>query len=71
VSGTSTKSTKCVGPPEFKLAPPYLDTDAQNRPIRGLLYLPVTANSTDERRTDDQGPTAAIGDQALDLLLLS
>jgi hypothetical protein len=29
----------------------------------------VTANPTDKRRTDDQGPTAATCDQALDLLL--
>jgi hypothetical protein len=29
----------------------------------------VTAKFTDKRRTDDQGPTTTIGDQAFDLLL--
>jgi hypothetical protein len=29
----------------------------------------MTAELTDERRTDDQGLTAVTGDQALDLLL--
>jgi hypothetical protein len=30
----------------------------------------MTANLTDKSRTDDQGLIAAVGDQALDLLLL-
>jgi hypothetical protein len=30
----------------------------------------MTAELTDERRTNDQGLTAGIGDQACDLLLL-
>jgi hypothetical protein len=35
----------------------------------GTQCRPVTANSTDERRTDDQGPAAKIGCRACDLLL--
>jgi hypothetical protein len=56
---------------EFKLVPSFPDLDAQDARSVMASTTPWWSVPPTFCPTNDQGPTAADGDQALDLLLLS